>query len=441
MRSIPPRPTLALVPTLLLLFLAIGSVGCAGRLMPTPVVVADGLVDPFESVAPSRRTVEAPIFVASGRAPSGDPSPALFYSSQRSREVRIGVATLELGSTLSWDDLVEESRRERRRVNPKIRLVAFEEFGTLWSTAWPPDARFAPNWQAPGVDRAPANRFVEMIEQMLDESRERQITVFVHGFNTRFAGNLEVAAEFWHYMVRDDVFISFNWPSRGSMFSYQIDKANAEFAVRQFRRLLEFLAQETSVSRINIIAHSAGNPVVAEALRQLSLMHHDLSNDEARRVTKLGRVVLAAPDMDLDAALSANVDGAGRLTDGVAVYASTKDRALAFSGNIFGNIRLGRSIGRLTPKERDALIANSLQWIDATEAQRHDSSFLGHSYFHANPWISSDIMLFLRLGATPEERGLVRDPETGFLVFPRDYRERLPEIVAGLRAKYLTQSE
>lgn len=437
--------TRAFVPIILgilaLAFCAALTPGCASGLMPTPVVVADGHLDPFESVVPTRRTVEAPIFVASGRAPSGDPSPALYYSSQRSREVRLGVATLRFGSDHSWEELVEESRRERRRDNPQIRLVAFEEFGPLWSTVWPPDARFVPNWQAPGVDREPATRFVGMIEQMLDESRKRQITIFVHGFNTQFAGNLEIAAEFWHFMVRDDVFISFNWPSRGNMFSYQVDKANAEFAVRQFRRLLEFLAQETSVSRINIIAHSAGNPVVAEALRQLSLMHHNLPNDEARRVTKIGRVVLAAPDMDLDAALSANVDGAGRLSEGVAVYASTKDRALAFSGNIFGNIRLGRSIGRLTPKERDALIANSLQWIDVTEAQRRHSSFLGHSYFHANPWISSDIMLFLRLGATPEERGLVRDPATGFLVFPRDYRERLPEIVESLRAKYLPERD
>lgn len=409
--------------------------------MPTPVVVADGLVNPFDSVSESNRTVEAQIFVASGRVPSGDQTPALFYSSQRSRDVRLGLATVRFGSDLTWEELVDESRRSKRRINPAIRIIGFEEFGPLWSTAWPPGARFDRTWQAPDVDRTPANRFVEMIERKFAESRERQITIFVHGFNTRFAANLEIAAEFWHYMVRDDVFISFNWPSRGSVFSYQIDKANAEFAVRQFRRLVEFLAQETSVSRINIIAHSAGNPVVVEALRQLSLIHYDLPNEEARRVTKIGRVVLAAPDMDLDAALSANVDGAGRLTQGVAVYASTKDRALAFSGNIFGNIRLGRSIGRLTPKERDSLIANSLQWIDATEAQRRDSSFLGHSYFHANPWISSDIMLFLRLGATPEERGLVRDPETGFLVFPRDYRERLPEIVEGLRAKYLTESE
>ena len=45
-------------------------------------------------------------------------------------------------------------------------------------------------------------------------------------------------------------------------------------------------------------------------------------------------------------------------------------------------------------------------------------------------------MIFLRLGATAEERGLVRDMETGFLVFPEDYEEKLPGLIEALRAKY-----
>jgi esterase/lipase superfamily enzyme len=249
-----------------------------------------------------------------------------------------------------------------------------------------------------------------------------------------------MTAEFWHYMGRDGVAVSFDWPSRGSLFSYQVDKANANFAIRQFRRLLEFLAANTSASGINILAHSAGNPIAVEALRQLSLMSYDLDDDEARGRFKIGRVVFAAPDMDLDSALSAGVDGAGRLTQGWIVYASRRDKALGFSADIFGDVRVGRSIGKLSEDEVRALIANDSQWIDATAAQKRYPSFLGHSYYHQNPWVSSDCMLFLALGATAEERGLVRDLDTGFLTFPDDYEERLPEIVAELRARYGTIS-
>ena len=423
-----------------LLFVAVALVmaGCSSRtyLMKTPVVAADGLVDPFEHVVPERQKSEVPVFVASARTVSGHADPARYYTNDRSREVRVGLATVEIGPGMTWEDLVRESLAEKRSRKPEVTVTDYEEFGPLWSTAWPPNYRFDRDWDAPGVDREPAERFVEAIEAALQSSRRRQIGIYVHGFNTRFANNLEITGEFWHYMGRDGVAMSFDWPSKGSLFSYQVDKANANFAIRQFRRLLEFLAANTSASRINILAHSAGNPVVVEALRQISLMYYDLDDDEARRRSKIGRVVLAAPDMDLDAALSAGIDGAGRITQGWAIYASRRDKALGFSADIFGDIRVGSSIGKLSEDERAALIANDSQWIDATAAQRRHPSFLGHSYYHQNPWVSSDVMLFLATGASAEERGLVRDLETGFLVFPDDYEQRLPEIVERLRAKY-----
>ena len=410
--------------------------GCQTVLMTTPAVVSAGHIDPFGHVVPEYQNSEAPVFVASARTASGKMSPAQFYTTNRSREVRVGLATLEIGPGMTWDELVQESLVAKRARNPKIVLTAYQEYGPLWSTAWPSDFRFHRDWNAPGVDRGPGDRFIEAIEEGLALSWRKQITIYVHGFNTKFDENLKLTSEFWHYMSRDDVGISFDWASKGSLFSYEADRSNANFAIRQFRELLEFLAENTSAERINIIAHSTGNPIAVEALRQLSLMYYDLDNEEAQRRSKIGRVVLAAPDMDLDAALSAGVDGAGRVTQGVLIYASRRDKALGFSGGIFGDVRLGRSIGKLTEDERNAVISNDAQWIDVTAAQQHSSSFLGHSYFHDNPWVSSDLMLFLTTGATAEERGLVRSRETGFLTFPDDYEEQLPQIVRRLLAKY-----
>jgi hypothetical protein len=82
------------------------------------------------------------------------------------------------------------------------------------------------------------------------------------------------------------------------------------------------------------------------------------------------------------------------------------------------------------------MINSGAQIIDIGPAERRTSSFLGHSYYHQNLWVSSDVMLFLELGATAEERGLVRDPKTGFLTFPGDYLQQLPEIVDRLSKKY-----
>ena len=331
--------------------------GCGTVLMKTPAAVYNGKLDPFARVIPERQNSEAPVFVASARAVSGKSEPSIFYTNDRSRELRLGLATVQIGPGMTWQELVRESRAAKRQHDPKLAVMAYEEFGPLWSTLWPPDLRFYRDWDPADADREPARRFVAAVEALLDHGHRRQITIYVHGFNTQFGENLMLAGEFWHYLARDGVMISFDWASRDSLFSYEVDKANARFAIRQLRRLLEFLAASTSASRIDIIGHSAGCPVVVEALLQLSLIHYDRDGEEAQRRSKIGRVVLAAPDMDLDLALSARVDGAVRVTQSLAVYASRSDKALGFSGNIFGDVRLGRSIGKLTDDEREAMIA------------------------------------------------------------------------------------
>ncbi len=65
--------------------------------------------------------------------------------------------------------------------------------------------------------------------------------------------------------------------------------------------------------------------------------------------------------------------------------------------------------------------------IDAAEAVRQHGSFVGHSYFHANPWVSSDLLVLLKTGAPPEERGLYREPDGGLWLFPKDYLTIAPE--------------
>ena len=410
--------------------------GCRDTLMRTPAVVSATEVDPFVFTPPAWRGASAPIFIASTRAPSGREEPTRFYSTDRNRLVRLGKAEVEVGVGMTWDELMVASSVDRRDEEPEIRLTGFEEYGELWSSGYPRGASFTRDWIGGELDREPAERFAAEMNRALAVSNRRQMTVYVHGFNTTFAGNCHIAAEFWHYMARDEVLLSFDWPSKGSVFSYQKDKANAELAVRQLRVLLEFLASSTEAERINIIAHSAGSPVVVGALRDLSLKHYGESEEDVRAKLRIGRVVLAAPDMGLDILISAGLDGVRRVADNVAIYASRRDKALGLSADIFGEVRVGSSIGKLEPPQIEAIIESRSQWIDVTNAQARASSFLGHSYYHENPWVSSDLMIFLRVGATPEERGLERDLETGFLVFPDDYEERLPEIVDGLIENY-----
>lgn len=435
----PTTTTARATATTALITIVLLAIGCgSSKLMPTPSILHQGIADPFADTPEELQSTIATVFVAAPRVPAENPrKPDDFYSTERSREVRLARAEVDLARGMTWDELVEASLTEDRRRQPRTRVSSLEEYGTLWNSHWPTEFRASEaGWNFDGIDRAPAEQFARDINEQLGLTTRNDVTVYVHGFNTKLGKNLIIAAEFWHFMGREGAVISFDWPSRGSMFSYQKDKANGEVAIRQLRVLLEFLANETDAERINILAHSAGTRVVLQALLQLALIHRDKSDEDLRRTTKIGRVVFAAPDMDLDVAISATVDGARRVTEALTGYASTRDKALGFSEGIFGAPRLGTSIGKLRPEEAAYMAKVNSPWVDATNAQRRFSSFTGHSYYRNNPLVASDILIFLASGADGAERGLVRSTETGFLEFTEDHEERLPQIARDLVLEY-----
>lgn len=420
---------------LVVLVFAFASAGCRTTLMPTPAAVAIGSIDPFESVPDEHQHTRAPVFVASARAVSGDPDPQQFYTNTRTRDVHLGLAMVEFGDELTWDQVVDISRATERRDDPVLTVAQHEAYGLFWKTLWPPGLTFDPAWQPPAESRAAGDRFASAINEMLERSDRRTITLYVHGYNSEFTRNVVLTGEFWHYMGRDGVVVCFDWASHGGILSYAVDKANADFAVWQLRRLLEFLADSTDAEQINIIAHSAGSAVTVEALRQISLMHYDEPSATLRASYRIGRVVLAAPDMDLDTTWSARVDGSMRVVDAMTIYASRHDRALGFASRLFAGTRLGNSVGRLYNDVREAMLATDTQLVDVTRAEELKRTLLGHSYYQHNPLVSTDVMLFLETGAPGEARGLVRNTKTGFLEFPEDYEQRLPEIVRELRRR------
>ena len=412
------------VPCTIMLTTMLTGLGCSNQLhlMPTPTVIAQGAHDPFAGTPLAEQRTVTPVFVVSGREPSGREAPRRFYSNDRSSVLRVGRAELEIAPGATWSELVRTSSDRRRSGRAPIELTSYEEYGVLWSSVPPPDLGFSRDWDAPNTSREPASAFAGAIDAQLRASESDELYIFVHGFNTDYATNLGIAAEIWHYTGRRGAMLSFAWPSEHSLFKYQADKANAAYATRQFRELLRFLADETTAARIHIVAHSAGNPVVVEALRDLRLMHYGLDTVDVRAATKIGRVVLAAPDMDLLQAINASLDGFDDCAESVVMYASTRDTALSLAAMIFGDTRLGASVKRLSPDEREALReARSFEAVDVSRAQKRHSSLLGHSYYHHNPWVSSDISLYLTLGLAAHDRGLERDEATGFWVFPRGY--------------------
>jgi len=273
-------------------------------------------------------------------------------------------------------------------------------------------------------------RWLASLNAALDAGAGSDILVYVHGFNTNFLVNTGMAAEMWHYAGREGAVVSFAWPSRYRLLGYGADKANADYAVRHLRLLLEFLAERSNAERIHILAHSAGCPIVVDAMRELRLIDSALRRDEVLAKYRIGRVVLAAPDMDLMRFFNAKLDGFDDLAEWVSIYASSEDDALLVSGWLFGEERLGDSVGHLTEWERQEIAGFvNAEIVDVTKPEDLLGDFLGHSYYHRDPWVSSDVLLMLKYGLSAAERGLVHNGETGFWEFPDDYLDRLGGIL------------
>ena len=187
--------------------------------------------------------------------------------------------------------------------------------------------------------------------------------LFVHGYNSSFKSAALTMGELCHFLGRDFVCGIFTWPAggrRGILFGYNFDRESAEYAVEDLLKAIRIVARTPGVERIHLIAHSRGTDTLASALAGLSAEAHTLQSSPDREF-RIGNVVLVAPDIDGDVALTKifkvfsdpDLPFGGRADPSavippspglrVTLYVSPDDRALATASWLFGSIaRLGR---------------------------------------------------------------------------------------------------
>ncbi len=415
--------------------------GCYPKLMPTPVIFSEDHLDPTANVSEEDADVVANVFIATNRARASQPdgSPRM-YSNARDPEgiLYLAKAKVRFGKDDStWDDVREVARSSPRGSKSLLRVTSVHEYGRLWTSGGRPDEprvrNRVPMFEAHLGDPVPEHRaatdaFLADVDAALERSQSKNIYIFVHGFKTSFASNTTYAASLWHYLGRDGVVISFAWPSRNSIFAYAEDKASARASELNFRLLLLMLNQESKAERINILAHSAGASLVVNALKELRLMYFQSKSEAIVEGSNISQVVLAAPDMDIMRFSNSLYDAFDQVPELVTIYISTQDSALGLAEGINGFARLGNPIEVLQPRDLAILRkSDTISVVDVAEARRKHSDLLGHGYYNSNPWVSSDILLLLRFGAAPEDRGLYMDPNGAFWLFPHDYDEIGPQ--------------
>jgi len=153
--------------------------------------------------------------------------------------------------------------------------------------------------------------------------------VFVHGYNTHFDSAVYRLAQIAHDGGYSGTPVLFSWASGGRTFDYIYDKDSATVARDALEETLRLVAR-SGATRIDLVAHSMGTWVATEALRQLAIAgDRDLGG-------KLGEVVLASPDIDVDI-FKSQMKRIGVPDRPYFILLSGDDRALRLSSVIAGN--------------------------------------------------------------------------------------------------------
>jgi len=201
----------------------------------------------------------------------------------------------------------------------------------------------------------------------------RDVLVFVHGFNTSFEEARFRAAQIVADSRFGGVAVLFTWPSSNAVLGYASDKDSATVSRDALQDLLEDIAKTPGLGRVHILAHSMSGWVAMEALRQSAIAgRRDLDGH-------LGEVMLASPDLDMDvfAAQMARIRPAK-----VTVFATANDRALSLSSRIAGaRTRVG-AIDPSRPEDRAALEKLGAKVYDLST---FSDGFIGHGAYADAP--------------------------------------------------------
>jgi len=399
------KNSLALLVTLLPIL--VGATGCEHTgLMKTPNLYLASAEDPFAALPPKRQTVDVNLIYGTDRSPELEVEMKKRqgignqYGHQNDDHLFYGRATVKLGEGVSWEDLHEASLTRQRNHRFVPQLTHTRQLGRFpaSTSAW----RLENGVLAAGPSpEAAAAELAGLVAEELADAERKEAFVFVHGYNNQFHHAALTMAQLWHFMGRPGVPLIYSWPAgRGGLRGYTADVESAQFTTYHLKQFLRALATTPGLEKVHILAHSRGTEVVTTTIKELMLEARG-SGLDVRKELKLGNVVLAAPDLNLQTARQTLVaEGTIFVPERFTVYLSESDRALKLSSWFTDSVkRLGSLIfNDLSTRERAAIASlPNMTFINADV----ESDITGHAYLWINPAASSDVILLLRDNLDP----------------------------------------
>ena len=236
----------------------------------------------------------------------------------------------------------------------------------------------------------------------------RDVLVFVHGFNTPFDEARDRTAQIVADSRFGGVAVLFTWPTKHELFGYVSDKDNAMASRDALQALLQEISATPGVGKVHVLAHSMGGWLAMEALRQEAIAgRRDLGGH-------LGQIMLASPDIDLDV-FSAQM---ARLRPAdVTVFASSKDRALSLSSALAqSRVR----VGAIDPGNAEQRAEIEALGVKVYDLSNYSDGFIGHGAYAVTPAVLASIGAGLATPRAEDVDKVSRLDESGYTEKPEN---------------------
>lgn len=246
------------------------------------------------------------------------------------------------------------------------------------------------------------NAFVASINHELAKlpSGQRNVLMFVHGYNNTVSDSILRLAQFVEDTDYQGVPVLFSWASAAKPAQYVYDLNSALAARPQFAEAAEIISG-TRATGFDLFAHSMGVFLTMEAIVQAELKGS--FNPSGR----LKNIMFAAPDIDIDL-FRAQLSQIPEVDRNFFIFVSEDDKALGFSRAISGGID---RVGSANAAELEEF---GMTVIDLSGVQ--DSTSGTHSKFAGSP----EVVQLIGKGLQSHDR------------FASKSQSQLDELLAGM---------
>lgn len=378
---------------------------------------------PAQNIASSEQGVSSKIYYVTDRQQHIHDGKLDGYDQRRSPSMVFGEADISYDD-LSWSELIEVSQTQSGRPKVKVEIDELDEIGRFPAT--PLVFNFTPQGIVvdPEQQRAYSQSIATMqktIASRLQSTDQKDVILYVHGFNNSFENAVLDLNDVWHFSGRHGVPIAYTWPSgTGNLFGYFTDRESGEYTVYHLKETIRVLSAMPEVENIHILAHSRGTDITTTALRELVIETRAAGKNPVSTL-KIRNLMLAAPDLDYGVVTQRLIaEKFGPAIGQITIYMNQGDSALGIAQTLMKGIRFGKLTAQ-KQSEREAAIFRNIRNVSFVNV-KDVKGLLGHGYFKNHPGALSDIVKVITTSAKPgsAERPLI-NVESNFWALDRSY--------------------